>query len=178
MILKSDLTLNDRSLSVDQHTIRTMIKRLEGLPKTDSGITEDNLTEECCRLAALLLLEQISSHFGAPGSGASSRNEGHIHNPAINVQELHTILVVDSFSKKWLLFKPLLNWVACLAAVSTFNEEIQHDFLQVIVYAGKLMELNSWDEALITAANMLWVGEVFDGKYYSVTKRVSWKKLQ
>jgi hypothetical protein len=109
MILKSDLTLNDRSLSVDQHTIRTMIKRLEGLPKTDSGITEDNLTEECCRLAALLLLEQISSHFGAPGSGASSRNEGHIHNPAINVQELHTILVVDSFSKKWLLFKPLLN---------------------------------------------------------------------
>ncbi len=65
-----------------------------------------------------------------------------------------------------------------MAAVSTFNEEIQHDFLQVIVYAGKLMELNSWDEALITAANMLWVGEVFDGKYYSVTKRVSWKKLQ
>ncbi|PMD46176.1 hypothetical protein L207DRAFT_206820 [Hyaloscypha variabilis F] len=178
MILKSDLTLNDRSLSVDQYTIRTMIKRLEELPKTDSGITEDNLTEECCRLAALLLLEQISSHFGAPGSGASSLNEGHSHNTTMNVQELHNILVVDSFYKKWLLFKPLLNWVACLAAVSTSNEEIQHDFLQVIVYAGKLMGLNSWDEALITAANMLWVGEVFDGKYHSVTKSVSWKKHQ
>ncbi|KAE9370334.1 hypothetical protein N431DRAFT_426713 [Stipitochalara longipes BDJ] len=178
MTLKSDLTRNDRSLSIDQHTMSIMIDRLGELSTPVSDITEDSLTEECCRLAALLLLGQISSHFSVPGSGALSHIDYHNHNITMNLQKLHAILVVDSCYKQWLLFKPLLNWIASLAAISTSTEEIQHDFLHLIVYAGKLMGLNNWDEALITAANMLWVGEIFDMKYHSITSSVSWEKLQ
>ena len=174
MTLKSDLTRNDHPLSIDQHTMSTLIDQLEQCFKPVLDITEDNLVEECCRLAALLLLENLSSHIGVLGSRLSKTDDCNI---TANAQKLHTILVVDLCYKKWLLFKPLLNWIASLAAISTPNEEIRHDFLHLIVYAGRLMALKGWDEALITAGNMLWVGQAFDEEYRNITNSVLWEQF-
>jgi hypothetical protein len=176
MILKSDLMRNvskeEISLSINRSTIRSLVDRLEEISVPISAITEGNLIEECCRLAALLLLGNISSHFSVSGSGQLDIEN---HNLPTNVQKLHTILITNLHYKEWLLFKPLLNWSACLAAVSTENEEMKDDFLHLIIYAGRLMGLGSWREALITAGNMKWIGEVFDERFLSITERLSWE---
>lgn len=178
MILKSDLMRNvskaEISSSIDQSTIHSLVDRLEELSIPVSTITEDNLLEECCRLAALLLIKNISSYFSVSGSGPLDTEN---YNLMKNVQRLHTILVTNSHYKEWLLFKPLLNWSACLAAVSISSEEMKGDFLHLIVYAGRLMGLESWREALITAGNMKWIGEVFDERFHSITKGVSWENF-
>jgi hypothetical protein len=178
MILKSDLLRNESKseiVSINQSTMGSLIDRLREFSTPILDITEDNVLEECCRLAALLLLGQISSHFSEPGSGIFNVEN---HNITMKVEKLHTILVVNSHYKGWLLFKPLLNWIASLAAVSTSNEETRHGFLHVIVYAGSLMGLKRWDEALITAGNMLWIGEIFDERYHRITKGVPWENAQ
>jgi hypothetical protein len=178
MMLKSDLMRNpskpELSLSIDQSTVSSLVYRLEKLSIPILCIDEENLLEECCRLAALLLLWNISSHFSIPGSSPS---ESRI-NITKTVQKLYTALIRNSYYKSWLLFKPLLNWVVALAAISTSSEEMKHDFLYLLTYAGRLMELKSWSEALITAGNMLWVGEVFDEKFQSITEGVSWENFQ
>jgi len=178
-MLKSDLMQNtsnaELSLSVDQSTISSMVYRLVKLSIPILCIVEDNLLEECCRLAALLLLWNISSHFSIPCSTPSdSESQINITN---TVQKLHTALVRNSYYKSWLLFKPLLNWVVALAAISTSSEEMKNDFLCLLAYAGRLMELKGWSEALITAGNMLWVGEVFDERFHNITEGFSWGKI-
>jgi hypothetical protein len=180
MMLKSDLMRKtskaEIALSIGQSTLSSLVYRLEKLSIPILCIDEDNLLEECCRLAALLLLWNISSYFRIPGS-APSDTESQINITKI-VQKLHTALIRNSYYKSWLLFKPLLNWVVALAAISTSSEEMKHDFLYLLTYAGRLMELKSWSEALITAGNMLWVGEVFDEKFQSITEGVSWENFQ
>ena len=180
MMLKSDLMRKtskaEIALSIGQSTLSSLVYRLEKLSIPILCIDEDNLLEECCRLAALLLLWNISSYFSIPGS-APSDTESQINITKI-VQKLHTALIRNSYYKSWLLFKPLLNWVVALAAISTSSEEMKHDFLYLLTYAGRLMELKSWSEALITAGNMLWVGEVFDEKFQSITEGVSWENFQ
>lgn len=176
MVLKSDLMRNlnesEVSLFIDQSAINSLANRLEELSIPISSITEDNLLEECCRLAALLLLGNISSHFSDSGSGSTNISSLNIIE---NVQKLHDLLVMNSHYKEWLLFKPLLNWTSCLAAISTSSEEITHDFLYLIAYAGKLMGLEGWREALITAGNMLWIGQNFDVRFQKITEDVSWE---
>jgi hypothetical protein len=178
MTLKSDLMWKDsrpETVSIDQKTMGLLFGRLGELSVPVSDITEDGLLEECCRLAALLLLEKVSSQFNILDCRLHSTEH---QDTTKNVQKLHTILITNMHYKQWILFKPLLNWIASLAAISTSSEEIKHDFLDLVVYAGKLMGLNGWDEALITAANMLWVGEFFDERYHSITKCVLWENSQ
>ena len=55
---------------------------------------------------------------------------------------------------------------------------MKNDFLYLIVYAGKLIGPESWREALITAGNMKWIGEVFDEKFHSITEGISWESFQ
>ena len=110
MTLKSDLTRNDLPLPIDQHTtMGALIHRLGQTSMLVSEITEDNLVEACCRLGALLLLENLSSHFGALGSSLFKTDDCNVTS---YTQKLHTTLVVDSYYKKWLLFKP--------SSISTF----------------------------------------------------------
>lgn len=177
MMLKSDLMRNSTSEipPIDRSTMSSLIDRLGECSTPVADITEDNFMEECCRLAALLLLEEISSCFTVPDSGLRDIER---YNITTNVQRLHTILVIDLNYKKWILFKPLLNWIISLAAVSTSNEKIKHDFLHLIAYAGRLMELKGWDEALVTAGNMLWVAELFNERYHSITKDISWEHFR
>jgi hypothetical protein len=177
MILKSDLMrqLSIFEISIDPSTVRTLTVRLEehSIPLPD--ITQDTLLEECCRLAATVLLGEISSSFRSPGSRSGDDHES--QKTVNNVEKLHTILVRNSYYKRWLLFKPLLNWCVCLATVSTSSEEIKHGFLHLIVYAGRRMGLTGWSEALITAGNMLWVGEIFDKRFNSITEGFSWESF-
>jgi hypothetical protein len=178
MTLKSDLMWKEsrpETVSIDQKTMGLLFGRLGELSVPVSDITEDSLLEECCRLAALLLLEKVSSQFNILDCRLHSTEHQHTTK---NVQKLHTVLITNMHYKQWILFKPLLNWIASLAAISTSSEEIKHDFLDLVVYAGRLMGLNGWDEALITAANMLWVGEFFDERYHSITKCFSWENSQ
>jgi hypothetical protein len=179
MTLKSNLMQNTSKaeifLSIDPSTISSLVYRLEKLSIPILCIDEDNLLEECCRLAALLLLWNISSHFSIPSS-TPSNTESQINITKI-VQKLHTALIRNSYYKSWLLFKPLLNWVVALAAISTSSGEMRYDFLCLLAYAGRLMELKGWIEALITAGNMLWVGEVFDERFQNITEGVSWENF-
>jgi hypothetical protein len=178
MTLKSDLLWKDgrsETIPIDQKTITELFVRLEELSMDISDITEDNLLEECCRLAALLLLENVSSHFNVLGS--LLHNTGH-QDAANNVEKLHEILITNLHYKQWILFKPLLNWIASLAAVSTSIQELTNGFLYLIVYGGRLMGLECWRGALITAGNMLWVGEVLDERFCNITQDVSWEHFQ
>jgi hypothetical protein len=177
MILKSDLMrqLSIFEISIDPSTVRSLTDRLEEHSTPLPDITQDALLEECCRLAATVLLREISSYFKPPGSRSVDNHEN--RKTVNNVEKLHTILVRNSHYKRWLLFKPLLNWCVCLATVSTSSVEMKHGFLHLIVYGGRLMGLTGWSEALITAGNMLWVGEIFDERFNSITEGFSWESF-
>jgi len=110
MILKSDLmrevSKSEIALSIDRSTIHSLVDRLEDLSIPVLAITEDNLLEECCGLAALLLIRNISYYFSVSGSSPLDTEN---YKLITNVQKLHIILVTNIYYKKWLLFKPLLN---------------------------------------------------------------------
>ncbi|KAM3072513.1 hypothetical protein ACMFMG_009311 [Clarireedia jacksonii] len=176
MVLKSDLVRShhhsDVPMCIDYSTLISLVNRLDAISIPVSAVTEDNLLEECSRLGASLLLGEISIHFSRSVCRDTQRDFH--HNRATNLCALHDILVVNSLYRKWLLFKPLLNWCACLASALTPQESMRHDFLHLSVYASKLMGLENWDESLVAAGNMLWIGEILNDAFRNVTQGVSW----
>lgn len=150
MTIKSELM--KRLLWLDQSFVKTWINPLSyrlmvgGIELID--IDETNFVNECCRLGALLLLSKIRKRFGA-----------RIVFTGLETERLRTIL--EMYGEEWNFYKTMLLWTAILAALETDGGD-KLWFCNIIGKAAKAMELQSWDEVMIHASNMLWVGEILD----------------
>ena len=114
-------------------------------------VHDGNFMAECCRLGALILLSKIRRRFGT-------------HERRLVFTGLETgkmIILLKEYADKWTKFKPMLLWVLILAALEVDGEE--RTWLCGLMERTTLeMGMQSWDEAVVNASNLLWVGEVLD----------------
>ena len=114
-------------------------------------IHEGNFLAECCRLSALILLSKIRRRFGT-----------HKRRLVFTGVETGKIrIVLEMYADKWIKFKPMLLWVLILTALEV-DEEERTWLCGLIEQTALKMGLQSWDEAVGNASNLLWVGEVLD----------------
>jgi hypothetical protein len=136
-------------------------------------ITVDNLLEECCRIAALLLLAGISDHYIAHSGTCIGKST---LSTAAQVRKLHIVLVGLANYRNWILLKPLMLWSLALGAVSASDEEESNDMLHLMVYTGELLGLHNWMDVLLSVSNLLWVSEVFNEKFSKLVAGKPWKR--
>lgn len=114
-------------------------------------IHEGNVLAECCRLGALILLSKIRRRFGT-------------HKRRLVFTGLETgkmRILLEMYADKWTKFMPMLLWVLILTALEVDGEE--RTWLCGLMERTVLkIGLQSWDEAVVNASNLLWVGEVLD----------------
>lgn len=150
MTIKSEL--NKRLLWDDQSFVRTWINPLS-YRLMDGGtqlvdVDETNFMDECCRLGALILLSKFRRRFGA-----------RIVFTGLETERLRTILEI--YGAEWKTYRTMFLWTTILAALEMEGED-RLWFCNIIGKAAKAMGLQNWDEIIIHASNMLWVGEVLD----------------
>lgn len=150
MAIKSEL--KKRLLWQDQSFLKTWVDPLShrlldgGIELQD--IDETNFVNESCRLGALILLSKIRRRFGA-----------RLVFTGVETERLRTLLEI--YGEEWKSFKAMLLWTAILAALETDNEDRQW-FCDIIGNTAKAMNLHEWDEIIVHASNLLWVGDVLD----------------
>ncbi|PVI01939.1 hypothetical protein DM02DRAFT_653959 [Periconia macrospinosa] len=150
MAIKSEL--KKRLLWQDQSFLKTWVDPLThrlldgGVELKD--IDETNFVNESCRLGALILLSKIRRRFGA-----------RLVFTEVETERLRTLLEING--EGWTSFKKMLLWTAILAALETDNED-RLWFCDIIGNTAKAMDLQGWDEIIVHASNLLWVGDVLD----------------
>lgn len=150
MAIKSEL--KKRLLWQDQSFLKTWVDPLThrlldgGVELKD--IDETNFMNECCRLGALILLSKIRRRFGA-----------RLIFTGVETGRLRTLLEI--YGEGWTSFKTMLLWTAILAALETDNED-RLWFCDIIRNIAKAMGLQGWDEIIVHASNLHWVGDVLD----------------
>lgn len=150
MAIKSEL--KKRLLWQDQSFLKTWVDPLShrlldgGIELKD--IDETNFVNECCRLGALILLSKIRRRFGA-----------RLVFTGVETERLRTLLEI--YGEEWKSFKTMLLWTAVLAALETDNED-RLWFCDIIGNTAKAMNLQDWDEVIVHASNLLWVGDLLN----------------
>ncbi|KAK0130014.1 hypothetical protein ONS96_000552 [Cadophora gregata f. sp. sojae] len=176
LTLKSDSfshrTSNGPSVVVNRAAVFSLVSRLDEISIPVENTTADNLIQECCRIAGMLLLGAVYDHF--PSRGFPHHVNRFMDTASLS-RKLHTILCRLEKYKHWILYKPLLLWCLTLGAVSSESLDDTEDFLDLMLFAGRWLGLRSWMEALLVAGNLFWVGEIFDEKYKRVTACKEWK---
>lgn len=150
MTIKSEL--RKRLLWQDQDFVKTWVNPLS-YRLLDGGIElidvdETNFVNECCRLGALILLSKIRRRFGA-----------RLVFTGLETERLRILL--EMYGEKWKAYRTMLLWVAILAALETVAED-RLWFCMVIENTARAMDLQGWDEVMMHASNLLWVGDVLD----------------
>jgi hypothetical protein len=111
-------------------------------------IDETNFANESCRLGASILLSKIRRLFGA-----------RLVFTVVETERLRTLLQI--YGEEWKAFKTMLLWTAILAALETDNEH-RLWFCDIIGNTAKPMSLQGWDEIIVHASDLLWVGDVLN----------------
>lgn len=150
MTIKSEL--RKRLLWQDEAFVKTWVNPLS-YRLLDGGIElidvdETNFVNECCRLGALILLSKIRRRFGA-----------RLVFTGLETERLRILLEI--YGEEWKAYKAMLIWVAILAALETVAED-RLWFCRVVENTARAMDLQGWDEAMMHASNLLWVGDVLD----------------
>ncbi|KAH7385213.1 hypothetical protein DE146DRAFT_193898 [Phaeosphaeria sp. MPI-PUGE-AT-0046c] len=150
MRIKSEL--KKRLLWHDEAFVKTWVNPLS-YRLIKSGVElihvdETNFVDECCRLGALILLSKIRRRFGAP-----------LVFTWVETERLRAIL--DMYGQGWEAYKTMLLWVAILAALETDGED-RLWFCEFIRNSARAMNLRVWEEVMVHASNLLWVGDVLD----------------
>lgn len=150
MAIKSEL--KKRLLWQDQSFLKTWVdpltqRLLEGGVEL-KDVDETNFLNESCRLGALILLSKIRRRFGA-----------RLVFTEVETERLRTLLEI--YGGGWTSFKTMLLWTAILAALETDNRD-RLWFCDIIGHTAKAMDLQGWDEIIVHASNLLWVGDVLD----------------
>lgn len=176
LLLKSDSrdhrTSGGPPVVINRAAVFSLVSRLDDISIPIENTTADNLVQECCRIAGMLLLGGVYDHF--PSKGVPYHVNRFMDTASL-ARKLHTILYKLKRYKEWVLLKPLLLWCLTLGAVSSDSLDDVDEFLDLMLFAGRWLGLHNWMEALLIAGNLLWVGEVFDEKYKRVTSRKTWK---
>jgi hypothetical protein len=150
MAIKSEL--KKRLLWQDKSFLETWVDPLShrllhaGIELKD--IDERNFVNECCRLGALILLSKIRRRFGA-----------RLVFTGVETERLRTVLEI--YGEEWKRYKTMLLWAAILAALEADKED-RLWFCDIIRNTAKAMHLQGWDEIIVHASNLLWVGDVLN----------------
>ncbi|KAF1996683.1 hypothetical protein P154DRAFT_607778 [Amniculicola lignicola CBS 123094] len=115
------------------------------------NIHSGNFLAECCRLGALILLAKVRRRF--------STHTTRLIFTGLETEKLLRLL--KTYADQWIVFKPMLIWVSFLGAIGAEGQEREW-FCDLIRTIGEQLMAKEWDEILVYASNLLWVGKVLN----------------
>jgi hypothetical protein len=115
------------------------------------NVHNGNFLAECCRLGALILLSKIRRCFNVDTTRLVFTGQ----------ETANLRFLLSSYADQWTMFQPMLLWVSFLGALEVEGEE-KVWFCDLIKTTSQQLMIQEWDEILVSASNLLWVGKVLD----------------